>query len=186
MTMLEYRRPGPPPGAQWATDRAYSIFRQREACTDPDLPYGRALPLARSAYGTVTLRAGTSAGAAKLELTVATADDDVDMLDEVHEAWHGPEQLPDEFFRFGVAFADGRATSNLPGAYWNAPQDGPVIVGYSFGPRGRAGEIPGFVLDWTVWPTPPPGPITIACAWPAGGLAESQLTLDARDLIPAE
>jgi hypothetical protein len=141
--------------------------------------------VARGAGAAVRLRSGTSAGAAKFELTVATADDDVDMLDEV-EAWNGPEQLPDEFFRFGVAFADGRATTNLPGAYWNAPPDGPVIVACDLGPRGRAGEIPGFVLAWTVWPTPPPGPVIIACAWPAGGLAESQLTLDGRELVRSD
>jgi hypothetical protein len=46
------------------------------------------LPLARSADTTVTLRAGTTAGGAKLELTAATADDDVELLDEVHEAWN--------------------------------------------------------------------------------------------------
>src|SRR4051812_7348387 len=89
----------------------------------------------------------------------------------------GPDELPDEFFRFGVAFADGRTTTNLPGAYWSASQGGPVIVGFDFGPRGRAGEIPGFVARWTVWPTPPPGPLIVACAWPAGGILEARLEL---------
>jgi hypothetical protein len=113
--MLEYRRPDEPE-FHWIPKRAEWIWEQRRACTDPDVPFSRARPLARSAYATVTLRAGTTGGAAKFELTVATADDDVEMLDEIDEPWNGPEELPDEFFRFGVRLADERATSNLPGA----------------------------------------------------------------------
>jgi hypothetical protein len=46
--------------------------------------------------------------------------------------------------------------------------------------------MPGFVLTLAVWPAPTSGLVTIACAWPAGGLAEAHLTLDGWDFTRSE
>jgi hypothetical protein len=45
--------------------------------------------------------------------------------------------------------------------------------------RGGGGSETDWDAECWLWPLPPPGPLTFACVWPAGGVPESRVTLDA-------
>jgi hypothetical protein len=87
--------------------------------------------------------------------------------------------------RLGFAFADGTKATNT-GAYFNrydesdrAP-DAPVMAGGHGG--GNEGSWLGTL--W-VWPLPPPGPLQFVCEWPAAGIPQTRLDLDAGTLLDA-
>jgi hypothetical protein len=42
-----------------------------------------------------------------------------------------------------------------------------------------------FALHSSVWPLPPPGQVTVACAWPAHGFAEASATFDGASILAA-
>lgn len=105
---------------------------------------------------------------------------------------HRPgDPLPDDLFRFGVQYSDGRKGTSVapPGAQmqqWakavregREPElpTGPIVM-----QRGGGG---GRSYDWRfwIWPLPPPGPVTVACEWPAASIPLTLYELDARSFI---
>lgn len=64
------------------------------------------------------------------------------------------EPLPDEFFRFGVQFADGRAVTNLDSPSYDPEQepDRPVLLQQGGGGGGDTWD-----MEHWVWPLPPTG-----------------------------
>jgi hypothetical protein len=93
------------------------------------------------------------------------------------------EPLPDEVLRLGVRFADGRSVTNLDEPHWpGVPPESPSIGLHSGGGGGGGRR---YEMSYWVWPLPPPGPVTFACAWPAHGVAESRADLDGQLLIDA-
>jgi hypothetical protein len=87
----------------------------------------------------------------------------------------------DERLRFGVEFADGRRATNTDQQNWGS-DEAPLISLVTH--RGGGGT-----RDWEngywVYPLPPPGPVTLALAWPVRGIAEQTQTIDAAPIVEA-
>jgi hypothetical protein len=98
-----------------------------------------------------------------------------------HAAFEG-DPLPDAFLRFGVQFADGRKATNLDRPFHNPEQepDRPVLLQHGGGGGGSAWD-----MQYWVWPLPPPGPFAFVCEWPARGIAESRVEIDAGSILEA-
>ncbi len=88
-------------------------------------------------------------------------------------------ELPDEFLRLGVRFADGTTWTNV--GHGHRPYDeeptGPVVVG-----RGGGGGGDRWHMRYWMWPLPPPGDLTVYAAWPMFGIDETSVVLDATAL----
>lgn len=81
----------------------------------------------------------------------------------------------------GMQFADGRAVSNLRIQPPDTPADpGPIMLN-----SGASGGTRRHDVTYWVWPLPPPGPLTFVCQWPATGIAESRISLDAQLVLDA-
>lgn len=122
-----------------------------------------------------------------IELTVRTRG-----LEQRHPPWLDPfmfgqravrsDSLPDELFRFGVELSDGRRVTTIgaaPPDFGHEP-DGPVLQHHGGGGGGSRWD----VAYW-LWPLPPPGPLTLAVEWPAGGIELTRLELDAGEILSA-
>lgn len=94
----------------------------------------------------------------------------------------GGDPLPDEFFRFGVQFADGRKATNLDEPSYDPEHepDRPVLL-----QQGGGGGGDRWDMEHWVWPLPPAGPFAFVCAWPGRGIAESRLEIDAGSILEA-
>jgi hypothetical protein len=94
------------------------------------------------------------------------------------------EQPDPGFLRFGLRFADGRATANLPRnpppALGDPATTGPVLVASSGGGDSRRYDM----HQW-VWPLPPAGPLTFVCEWPRWGIPETAADIDAQLVLDA-
>jgi hypothetical protein len=109
--------------------------------------------------------------------------------------WGSPDPLggdlfPDELLRFGVQFADGRKVTNLdmyPFVPEDLPPDQPVLIeGGDIGSEGgRLGRGASWDLEQTIQPLPPPGPLAFVCAWPARGIPEVRVEIDAGLVLDA-
>ncbi len=92
----------------------------------------------------------------------------------------------DGMFRFGVEFADGRRVTTLDGFGFDAegtldrPPDRPVLV-----PGGGGGGGGSWDMGHWLWPLPPPGPVTFACAWPAQGIPFTKAAVDGTLFVAA-
>jgi hypothetical protein len=87
--------------------------------------------------------------------------------------------------RLGFAYADGTKATNT-GAYFHwhegsgRPPDAPVMTGG----HGGGGEGTWSTTLW-VWPLPPPGALQFVCEWPAAGIPQTRVDLDAASLLAA-
>jgi hypothetical protein len=103
--------------------------------------------------------------------------------------------LPEGLLRFGVRYADGRKGTTLglhPGqvamAFYKARQEGrepEVPAGPILMPRGGGGGGRTYNQRYWIWPLPPDGKLTIACEWPAKGVALTMHALDAGEILRA-
>jgi len=101
-----------------------------------------------------------------------------------HSPWGPPgplpddEDVPDDVLRVGVGFADGASVTNLDRRFGGYDLDNeprrPFLMYGSAGSSGRR-----YTADHWVWPLPPPGPMTFVVEWPAFGIAESRVEVDA-------
>jgi len=85
-------------------------------------------------------------------------------------------------FRFGLQFSDGGKAAASPGrrpAHDSEPA-GPVLYPFACG-----GGPHSFVSRWWTWPLPPAGPLEFVCEWPAFGIAESRVGIDAQLILDA-
>jgi hypothetical protein len=94
----------------------------------------------------------------------------------------GGDPLPDQLLRFGVQFADGRKATNLDRPAYDPDQepDRPVLH-----PHGGGGGGSAWDMEHWVWPLPPPGAFAFVCEWPARGIAESRVEIDAGSILEA-
>jgi len=92
------------------------------------------------------------------------------------------DPLPDELFRFGVQFADGRKATNLDRPAYDPEQepDRPVLFQHGGGGGGSAWD-----MHYWVWPLPPAGPFAFVCEWPARGITVSRAEIDAGLILQA-
>jgi hypothetical protein len=99
-----------------------------------------------------------------------------DALMHLHGSGRRAPGADDDGWRFGVRFADGRKATTFGRhlADLHTRPESPVLL-----PRGGgAGSTEAHQELW-LWPLPPPGPLTFACAWPALELPETLHELDA-------
>lgn len=108
---------------------------------------------------------------------------------------HGRGQLdlllPQGGLRFGMEFSDGSRVTTLDESPWDLIPVGEAPPGW---------EPPGPLFDgvarprsqgqtWQrtvwLWPVPPPGDITVVCAWPDRQIAETRSVVPAAPLIQA-
>lgn len=80
----------------------------------------------------------------------------------------------DEVLRFGVAFADGRRATNLDRRPSECAPEGAVLVA-----GGGGGSDTHYTSSYWMWPLPPPGPLAFVCEWPAQGIPETSVEIDA-------
>lgn len=88
------------------------------------------------------------------------------------------EDLPDDFMRFGVQFADGSKATNIERLAWlgsDEPAKTPIMM-----PTGGGGGV-----SYWIWPLPQPGQLRFVCEWPSEAIAEQHLELDAEAVLEA-
>jgi hypothetical protein len=92
--------------------------------------------------------------------------------------------VPPEFLRLGVEFADARRATNLG---WHAqfePGEGaadrPVLVD-----RGGGGGGTRFDQRYWLWPLPPPGRLSFVAEWPREGVVLTRVDVDASSFVEA-
>jgi hypothetical protein len=128
----------------------------------------------------------------ELELRVLAAADAGELDPSLNGIYHRPGRGTnyEDMLRFGLEFDDGRKATNVGGfAHRGEEPQGPVLWGMGGGGGGGRWQ-----QDFWVWPLPPPGPLTLACEWPAAGIklncveVDSQLLRNAsaraRELFP--
>jgi hypothetical protein len=96
---------------------------------------------------------------------------------------HDDEPLPAEFLRMGVQFADAGVATNLgrpPFPPPDAEPAGPLLL-----PEGGGGGGRRYDIRYWVWPLPPPGSVAFVCQWPAHGIPESRVEIDAQLILDA-
>jgi hypothetical protein len=93
-------------------------------------------------------------------------------------------EFADYYLRFGVQFADGRRATNLRRHLrgLEAEEARPPLLS-GMGGEGRDGRV--WDHDYWVWGLPPPGPLAFVCEWPARGIGESRVQVDARLVLDA-
>jgi hypothetical protein len=116
------------------------------------------------------------------------SDRELDPFDFGHrEAGRRTGEIEPGLLRLGFAFADGSKATNT-GAYFNRHDrgegserpDAPVMTGHF----GGGGEGTWHNTFW-VWPLPPPGALRFVCEWPAAGIPQTRVDLDAASLLAA-
>jgi len=92
----------------------------------------------------------------------------------------GPGPVPDDFLRFGLRFPDGTVLTNLDPGSPGPDETGPRLL-----PEGGSGGTRRYEQSYWVWPLPPPGRIDVVCEWPAHGIPETTVELDAGVVLAA-
>jgi hypothetical protein len=85
--------------------------------------------------------------------------------------------------RFGLQFSDGGKAAGSPGGGRmdrDSEPAGPILYPFAGG-----GGPHSFVSRWWSWPLPPAGPLEFVCEWPAFGIAESRVGIDAELILDA-
>ena len=102
---------------------------------------------------------------------------------EVEARSRGTAPGPDDVtgladLRFGVVLADGRVAAQDDEAGLRGGA-GPMlkVTGFEGSSGGPGGDEHVRMSVW-LWPLPPPGPVTVTCSWPGGGLQEASIVLD--------
>lgn len=98
------------------------------------------------------------------------------------EVLHNHRGVADRLL-LGVEFADGRVATNVRGSWptlGDVPDDQPTL-------RPGGSSSGGRTADFTLWltPLPPAGTLTVVCAWPGAGLAETRTEIDATAITRA-
>ena len=131
---------------------------------------------------------GVVAYPAGVELTLAvrrrSGADDAEWIDrQMFLRRRRGGEVPPEFLRFGVEFADGRKATNLG---WHMrfdplqPPDRPILV-----ERGGGGGGTRWDQGYWLWPLPPPGRLSFVVEWPSEGVTLTRVEVDAGAILEA-
>ena len=93
-------------------------------------------------------------------------------------------ELADYYLRFGVGFADGRKATNLQQRhdFDEGPAPDPPTLRLV---RWEGYDRLAWEVDVWVWGLPPAGPLAFVCEWPARGIPESRVEIDAGLVLEA-
>jgi hypothetical protein len=93
-------------------------------------------------------------------------------------------EFADYYLRFGVGFADGRKATNL-NQRWDF-DEGPAPDPPSLRlVRWEGYDRLAWEVDVWIWGLPPPGPLAFVVEWPARGIPESRVEIDAGLVLEA-
>ena len=93
----------------------------------------------------------------------------------------GDERIPREMLRIGVQFADGSKATNTGGFQHSSnPPSGPTM-----NPGGGHGGGGSWRQTFWVWPLPPPGPLILACEWPAVDIPLTRSEIASQTILDA-
>jgi hypothetical protein len=84
----------------------------------------------------------------------------------------------DEMPLIGIAFSDGSKWQSGGQAHLPPSVDAPAAPYVQF--QGGGGGGGTFRMELWLWPLPPEGPVTFAFAWPAHGIEETTIVVDAQ------
>lgn len=93
-------------------------------------------------------------------------------------------EFADYYLRFGVGFADGRKATNLHQRhdFDESPAPDPPTLRLV---RWEGYDRLAWEVDVWVWGLPPPGPLAFVCEWPARGISETRVEIDAGLVLEA-
>ena len=86
-------------------------------------------------------------------------------------------ELPPAFLRFGLEFPDGARVTNLEET-WRVSEDASEPA-HGMEATSGSGSDTRYEQEFWVWPVPGPGTLTIVCEWPAHGIRETRIEIDA-------
>jgi hypothetical protein len=176
-----FEAPPPPP------EPPEDLYRQPVWAGPPDNVIGAAAPLrvvlARTDEVAVAITGATAypTGATlALAVRLRTPREHPDFFHAFLHRARGAD--PADLFKFGVQFSDGRKATTLHehAAFAESEPAQPVLS-----PRGGGGGGRAWSWDLWLWPLPPPGPLVLVCKWPAQGIAETRVDLDAAPILEA-
>jgi len=111
-----------------------------------------------------------------------------DFFELMHDPDRPEGEIPPELVRLGIGFADGRRASSL-GELLGGSSVATMAAGDEdppdpdkdvlMTPGGGGGGPRRSTQSYWVWPLPPPGKLTFACEWPAFGIEETTMEIDA-------
>ena len=93
-------------------------------------------------------------------------------------------EFADYYLRVGVGFADGRKATNLHQRHdldGDPAPDPPTLRLV----RWEGYDLLAWEVDVWVYGLPPPGPLVFACEWPARGIPETRVEIDAGLILEA-
>jgi hypothetical protein len=93
-------------------------------------------------------------------------------------------EFADYYLRFGVGFADGRKATNLVQRhdFDEGPAPDPPTLRLI---RWEGYDRLAWEVDVWIYGLPPPGPLAFVCEWPARGIPESRVEIDAGPVLEA-
>jgi hypothetical protein len=84
-----------------------------------------------------------------------------------------------QYFQISLQLSDGHTVIS-DGRRGDAEPPGPILQ-----PRGGGGTSHFQRLRWWAWPLPPAGPLEFICQWPAFGITETRVSIDAQLILDA-
>ena len=97
-----------------------------------------------------------------------------------HDYGEPGEPIPEEFLRIGVAWPDGGRATNLE--QWGRLWPDATEPAHGLEEHGGGGSTEEYSHEFWAWPLPDGGPLRIVVEWPAFGIPETAVAVDA-DLI---
>lgn len=91
--------------------------------------------------------------------------------------------VPDEFVRFGLEFPDGCSVTNL-GERRGVTGDATGSA-HGLDARGGSGTDLEEEQQFWAWPVPTTGTLAMVCEWPAHGIAETRIEINAAEIYEA-
>ena len=136
------------------------------------------LPVARTDKAAVVVRS-IVAYPTGMEFSLATRLREARGGHLMHPFGYGPSDSgsADRLLRFGVQFSDGSKATTVGHMPMPMPMDREPSI--YLGQHGGSGRAHGWDFTFWLWPLPPPGRLIFVAAWPAEGIPETRVEIDA-------